>query len=161
MGHTSTIRTIAYRSSIQESTFQQGDRVFVYMPVAKRGKAYKFTKLFSGPYRIVELFNNGAAVQLISRPHSGTVRVALNRIRRCPKEIPDTPEPEGTAEPEATESQEEPSATVQEEATSTDRREALGQKFQGPGRTAFNPDIGQARTLTRRAEKCNILALNC
>ena len=102
--------------------FRQGDRVFVYMPAAKRGKAYKFAKPFSGSYRIVELFNNGAAVQLIARPHTGTVRVALNRIRRCPKEIPDTPEPEGTAEPEATESQEEPSATVEEEATSTDRQ---------------------------------------
>ena len=102
--------------------FHIGDRVFVYMPAAKRGKAYKFAKPFSGPYRIVSLYNNGAEVQLIAKPRSETIRVALNRIRRCPKEIPGVPEPDRSAELESTGQPEEPVVDTEEEAAGAARR---------------------------------------
>ena len=73
----------------KEPKLRKGDRVFVYMPAAKRGKAHKFARPFSGPYRVVELFNNGAEVNLIAKPKTANIRVAFNRIRRCPNEIPD------------------------------------------------------------------------
>ena len=99
--------------------FRLGDRVFVYMPAAKRGKAYKFAKPFTGPYRIVDVYNNGAEVQLISRPHSESIRVAFNRIRRCPNEIPDISGSDGTAKPASTEMPGGPTLDTEVEATST------------------------------------------
>ena len=76
----------------KEPSFRKGDRVFVYMPAAKCGKAHKFAKPFKGPYRIMELYYNGAEVKLIAKPQSDTIRVALNRVRRCPKEVLDLSE---------------------------------------------------------------------
>ena len=78
----------------KEPKFRKGDRVFVYMPAAKRGKAHKFARPFSGPYRIIELFNNGAEVNLIAKPKTANIRVAFNRIRQCPSEIPDCQNPD-------------------------------------------------------------------
>ena len=74
----------------QDPGFRVGDRVFVYMPAKKSGKAHKFAKPFQGPYRIVSLFENGAEVRLVDKPSAGTIRVALNRVRRCPCDIPDS-----------------------------------------------------------------------
>ena len=42
--------------------FSVGDRVFVYMPAAKACKAYKFTRPFNGPNRIIEQSNSGVLV---------------------------------------------------------------------------------------------------
>ena len=57
----------------------------------KCGKAYKFAHPFKGPYRVVKLFPNGAELSLVDKPNGSTIRVALNRLRRCPKEILDDP----------------------------------------------------------------------
>ena len=70
--------------------FKVGERVFVYMPAEVRGKAYKFARPFRGPYRILRLFENGAEVRLIDKPKADSIRVALNRVRRCPPEITDS-----------------------------------------------------------------------
>ena len=70
--------------------FKVGERVFVYMPAELRGKAYKFARPFRGPYHILRLFENGAEVRLIEKPKADSIRVALNRARRCPSEIPDS-----------------------------------------------------------------------
>ena len=96
--------------------FRLGDQVFVYMPAAKRAKAYKFAKPFAGPYRIVDVYNNGAEVQLISRPQSESIRVAFNHIRRCPNEIPGS---DGTAKPASTGMPGGPTLDTEVEATST------------------------------------------
>ena len=53
---------------------------------------------------------------MISRPHSESIRVAFNRIRRCPNEIPDISESDGTAKPETTGG---PTLDTEVEATST------------------------------------------
>ena len=45
-----------------------GDRVFVYMPAEKTGKAYKFACLYKGPYRVLKLYDNGAQVKFVSKP---------------------------------------------------------------------------------------------
>ncbi len=58
-------------------TFAEGDRVFVYMPVARSGKAYKQSRPFHGPYRIVKLFENGAAVRPVDKPCGDPIRVAF------------------------------------------------------------------------------------
>ena len=58
----------------------------------KTGKAYKFACPYVGPYRVLELYNNGASVKLISKPNDSPIRVALNRVRLCPDEIKDLEE---------------------------------------------------------------------
>jgi len=35
-----------------------GDRVFVYTPAEKTGKAYKFACPYKGPYRVLQLYDN-------------------------------------------------------------------------------------------------------
>lgn len=68
--------------------FQVGDRVFVFMPGMKSGPAYKLACPYRGPYRIVELYPNGAEVLLIDQPKTPAIRVALNRLRRDPMTKP-------------------------------------------------------------------------
>ena len=72
----------------REAVFYPGDRVFVYMPQEKLGKAYKFARPFHGPYRVKEVFDNGVEVCPVNRPDDTGIRVALNRIRACPDSIP-------------------------------------------------------------------------
>ena len=67
-----------------------GDRVFVYTPSEKKGKAYKFACPYVGPYRVLEVYDNGARLKHIRKPNSQPIRVALNRVRLCPAEIRDT-----------------------------------------------------------------------
>jgi len=61
--------------------------VFVYTPSEKRGKAYKFACPFVGPYRVLELYDNGVKLKRIDKPKAQQIRVALNRVRLCPAEI--------------------------------------------------------------------------
>ena len=44
-----------------------------------------------GPYRILKLYDNGADLRLISKPAAASIRVSLNQIRMCPKEMADSP----------------------------------------------------------------------
>ena len=75
------------------------------MPADCLGNAYRFARPFKGPYQIIRLFVNGAEVILISKPQAGTIRVALNRVRRCPSEFKNADPPaanmevEGNAQP--------------------------------------------------------------
>lgn len=62
--------------------FTSGERVFVHMPSAKQGKAYKFARTFHGPYRVREVVQNGVIVHPIDRLPQESIRVALNRVRR-------------------------------------------------------------------------------
>ena len=69
--------------------FHVEDRAFVYMPAMKSGPAHKFARPYKGPYRVVATFNNGDKVYPVDRSHPRPIRVALNRVRCCPAEIPD------------------------------------------------------------------------
>ena len=73
--------------------FAIGDRVFVYKPSTKTGKAYKFAKPFHGPYRILTLHEGGADVVLIERPKEASIRVPFEHLRVCPEEIPESNPP--------------------------------------------------------------------
>ena len=73
----------------RSATFVEGERVFVYMPAAKSGTAYKLARPFHGPYRVVHVVDNGVEVRPVDRPHATLTRVALNCVRRCPAEMPD------------------------------------------------------------------------
>ena len=44
----------------RNADFSLGDRVYVYMPALKTGPAYKLARPYKGPYRILQLFENGA-----------------------------------------------------------------------------------------------------
>lgn len=66
----------------RNADFKPGDRVYVFMPALKRGPAHKLALPYKGPYRVLQLFENGAELQLIDHPRAQTIRVALNRLRR-------------------------------------------------------------------------------
>ena len=68
-------------------SFQVGDRVFLYEPAAKSSKAHKFARPFSGPHRIVCLYQNGADIRPVDKPQKAAIRVSLNQLRPCPVEI--------------------------------------------------------------------------
>ena len=76
-----------YDRSASASNLQVGDRVFLYVPSAKAGKAHKFARPFHGPYRVLELTPNDARIIPVHRPKDEPIFVALDRIRRCPSEI--------------------------------------------------------------------------
>ena len=59
------------------------------MPSVKKGKAHKLARPFHGPYRVIETVDNGVMVTPIDRPQETPIRVAMDRVRHCPKEIPD------------------------------------------------------------------------
>ena len=67
----------------------EGDRVFLYTPAERTGKAYKFARPFKGPYRVKSVIGNGVELLSIGKPNTTPLRVALNRIRHCPMEIAD------------------------------------------------------------------------
>ena len=79
----------AYDRNAKPAAFHSGDRVFVYMPGSKQGKAHKFARAFHGPYRIKEVVDTGVLVTPIDRPDCEPIRVALDRVRRCNAQIPD------------------------------------------------------------------------
>ena len=69
--------------------FAVGDRVFLLKPSEKTGEARKFARPYHGPYRIVELSPSNAYIRRVDRPQDDPIFVALQRLRRCPDEIPD------------------------------------------------------------------------
>ena len=81
----------------RNANFEVGSRVFVFMPSLKSGPAYKLALPYKGPYRIMQLYENGADVQLIDCPRAQPIRVALNRLRHCPQcvdqDVDTTPDP--------------------------------------------------------------------
>lgn len=77
-----------YDRRAKEPKFQVGDRVFIYMPSAKKGKAHKFSRPFHGPFRVLELAPNDAKVIPVDKPRDQAIYVALERLRFCPSELP-------------------------------------------------------------------------
>ena len=60
--------------------------MFVYMPAARSGKAYKLSRPFHG---IVKMYENGADVRPVDKPNDKPIRVALDRLRGCADEMSD------------------------------------------------------------------------
>ena len=55
---------------------------------SEQGNAYKFVRTFHGLYRIKEVSETGVLVCPIDRPNGEPIRVALDRVRHCYKQIP-------------------------------------------------------------------------
>ena len=73
----------------RNTEFTVGDRVFVYMPAIRSGPAYKLTRPYKGPYQVVSTHSNGVELQSVQQPKTKPIRVALNRVRRCPVPLAD------------------------------------------------------------------------
>ena len=78
-----------YDRKTKEPTYRKGDRVLVYMPKEKANKAYKFARPFHGPFHVVEALETGVVVCRVDQPQGETIRVAFNRVQRCPNPIPE------------------------------------------------------------------------
>ena len=59
------------------------------MPAKVTGKTRKFARPYHGPYRVVESSGQGVVVKPVSDPKVKTIRVSLERVRRCPDGVPD------------------------------------------------------------------------
>ena len=69
--------------------FTVGDCMFVYMPAIHSGPAYKLTRPYKGPYRVISAHPNGVELMLLQQPKAKPIRVALNRVRRFPIPLAD------------------------------------------------------------------------
>ena len=76
-----------YDRTLKDVPLKVGDRVFLFVPAMKQGKAHKFARPYRRPYRVVELYANGADIRPVDRPQQSTIRVSLNRLRKCPSEM--------------------------------------------------------------------------
>ena len=94
-----TTRTIIQKAQAKQKRFHdrkakapnyhKGQRVFVHMPWAKQGKAYKFARPYHGPYHVVAVHDTGVSVCSIDNPSKDPIRVAFNRVHPCADGIPD------------------------------------------------------------------------
>ena len=66
------------------------------MPGSRTGKAYKLSRPSHGPYRVITALDCRDNVRSVDKPNAIPIRVALNSIRHCPEEIPDTFWPQKT-----------------------------------------------------------------
>ncbi len=76
-----------YDKAARNATFGLGEKVFLSLPALKTGPWRKLARPFKGPYEIVKLYPNGAEIRLVGGPQKPPLRVALNRLRRCPEEL--------------------------------------------------------------------------
>ena len=60
-----------------------GDRVMVFMPAERQGKAWKLSRPFHGPYRVLNVTNTNVEVRLVDSPQDESMFVHLNRVRKC------------------------------------------------------------------------------
>ena len=78
-----------YDKSSSPTKLQVGDRVMVYMPQEKRGKTWKLSRPYHGPYRILSLTQTNAEVWLVDCPDEESIFVSLNRVYPCHSELPE------------------------------------------------------------------------
>ena len=57
------------------------------MPSARSGTTWKLARPFHGPFRVVNVKENGLEVCPVDRPRDEPIRVSLNQVRRCPDEV--------------------------------------------------------------------------
>ena len=72
--------------------FAVRDRVFMHMPAIRSGPAYKLTRPYEGPYQVIATHLNGVELQSVQQPKAKPIRVALNRVRKCPVPLADSEE---------------------------------------------------------------------
>ena len=79
-----------YDRNSKDVGLKVGDRVLVYMPGTRKGKAWKFARPYHGPYRVTALTATNAEVRLVDNPTADSIFVSLDRIKPCYPELPDT-----------------------------------------------------------------------
>ena len=79
-----------YDVHAKEPSYKVGERVMVYMPTDVTGKDRKLARPYHGPYRIVALTPTNAEVKLVDSVDDPSIFVALDRLRRCYPELPNT-----------------------------------------------------------------------
>jgi hypothetical protein len=79
-----------YDKKVRPPNFRVGDRVFLFKPADKTGPTRKFARPYHGPFRVVDMDVNTARIRRVDRPNEDTVQVAVDRLRHCPSEVPDT-----------------------------------------------------------------------
>ena len=78
-----------YDHHSKEIEFKIGERVMVYMPQEAQGKDRKLALPYHGPYRILEVQTNCLLVRPVDKPDMQAILVSMDRVVRCPKELPD------------------------------------------------------------------------
>lgn len=73
-----------YDHKAKETALHVCHCVLVYMPAEVKGKAWKLSRPYYGPYTVVSLTGYDAEVQFSSDP---SIFVALDRVHPCPKEV--------------------------------------------------------------------------
>ena len=63
--------------------------MFLLKPAERTKEGWKLARPFHGPYGIVEITSNDAHIRRVDQPQDEPILVALDRLRRCPEEIPD------------------------------------------------------------------------
>ena len=63
---------------------------FLLKPAERTGEKQKLTRPYHGPFRVVKLMPNNAYIKRVDKPEAEPLLVAVDRLRRCPDEIPDT-----------------------------------------------------------------------
>ena len=48
---------------------------------------YKFARPFQGSYFVQKVFDNGMQLKKVGHPRAKSLRVALNRVRKCPNQL--------------------------------------------------------------------------
>ena len=78
-----------YDKRTKSAKYQVGDRVMVFMPHETQGKNRKLALPHHGPYRVIESTPSVATLKPVDRPNAESIKVNLDRITRCPSELPD------------------------------------------------------------------------
>ena len=63
--------------------------IMVHFPSQVTGKAWKFSRPFFGPYKVLSLMPTNAEVQLLNAPQDQPIFVSLSRVRPCYEEMSD------------------------------------------------------------------------
>ena len=90
--HTKVSQIKQFHDRKSKDPKRQSDGVF---PPEHLGKAYK---PFHGPYQVDRLFPNGAEVTSLSGNKTRPIRIALDRVRRCPGDNPENSSFDGLKE---------------------------------------------------------------
>ena len=69
-----------YDQYAHEPTFRVGEQVFLYVPSAKSGPAYKFALPYKGPYRVLQVCDGVADVKQIDHPGADVLHGAVSRL---------------------------------------------------------------------------------
>lgn len=62
----------------------------VHMPQEVTGKAWKLSRPYFGPYRILSTTGSNVSLHLVDKPDDSPIFVSLSRVRPCYKEIADS-----------------------------------------------------------------------